>query len=361
MNPTNNRYSQDQMSSKPQAPSNDPKDYGRGFGGMGKMLRAQEQYKKDLANWQKKSDTQNALYGGATGNILSGSEKEQQAQLAGMNVGNIAYGQGLGQTGQDIQGVKKQLQGRVAQGAADPVSAAIMGQKASAQANAQRQLGASGAKGAAAAGAIESIGRQQDQQIAASLYGQQRESINDYRNLLGNMLSGTTGLMYGEKAGAQQMPAAPSSGGGGTSFICTMLRSKKLMNAKETFIMTQFMLKSMIQRSDFLVWYFKHGKKAVDAAEMEGFDWSAIKKLFVDDIIDLLKEGKFTQAQNLYIHRTGTFCSHYGVDNFNYKLATYRPLAALNFPRLFFIENCMKWLGANFKNIPKILTAKVIY
>jgi hypothetical protein len=333
-------------------------DWQSGFDGyIGKKKKAQwwDQRNQTYRNRQ----AENLVAGKSSGSILSGSTKEQQGQMAGLNTALLGYGQGLGQTGQDIQGVKKSLQDRVAQGGGDPVSAAIMGQKQAAQAQARRGLAGTGARGTAMMGAIDSVGKQQDQQIAASLYGQQRQSINDYRSLLGNILSGTTGLMYGEKGAAKQLPSAPDSGG--TSFICTMLRSKKLMNAKETFIMTQFMLKSMIQRSDFLVWYFKHGKKAVEAAEMEGFDWSTIKKLFVDDIIDLLKEGKFVQAQNLYIHRTGTFCSHYGVDNFNQKLATYRLSGMLHFPRLFFVNNCMKWLGANLKNIPKILTAKVIY
>lgn len=312
-------------------------------------------YEKDKTNVASYMDPANK--GKVT---LTGSQKEKESQLSGLNLAKLGYGQGLEGTGEDISRIRGQLRDRSNLSGSDPVTAAIMGQKASAMAGAQRSMQSAGVKGGVAAGAADAIGRQRDADIAASLYGQQRQSLADERSLASNTLSGTIALMQGEKgqATAGQMPSAPS--GGGTSFICTMLRSKKLMNGKETLIMTQFMLKSMIQRSDFLVWYFKHGKKAVDMAESEGFDWGSIKSLFVDEIIDLLKQGKMREAQNLYIERTGTFCSHYGAKEFNYKLAVYRPLAVINFPRLFFIENCMGWLKANFRNIPKILTAKVV-
>lgn len=147
--------------------------------------------------------------GQPTGNILSGTEKEQQGQLAGLNLGATAYGQGLGQTGKDVQSVIQQLKSRAAQGGGDPVSAAIMGQKQSAQAQARRSLAGTGARGTAMAGAIESIGRQQDQRIAESLYGQQRQSLSDLRNVLGNIISGTTSLMQGEKAANVAQPELP--------------------------------------------------------------------------------------------------------------------------------------------------------
>lgn len=296
--------------------------------------------------------------GQATGSILSGSEAEQAGQLAGLNIANIGYGQGLAQTGQDIQGIKKKIQERTAQSGADPVSAAIMGQRAGAVANAQRNLQASGVKGAAAAGAVESIARQKDADIAASLYGQQRTSIADERSMLSNILGGTTSLMQGERAANIPQPGAPTQNSG-TSFICTMLRSKGLMSAKESLIMTKFMLKSLIPRSDFFVWYFKHGKHAVERADKAGFDWSEIKKEFVDDIISLIKEGKFVEAQNLYAGRTGDFCTAFGAKGFEEKMASERFVAMFNFPRLFFIGNCQQWLKANFLNIPRILKVSI--
>jgi hypothetical protein len=147
--------------------------------------------------------------GKPTGTLLSGTEAEQQGQLAGLNLGSTAYGQGLGQTGKDVQSVLQKLKSRADQGGGDPISAAIMGQKQSAQAGARRSLAGTGARGTAMAGAIDAIGRQKDQEIAASLYGQQRQSISDLRSLLGNIVSGTTSLMQGEKAANIAQPDLP--------------------------------------------------------------------------------------------------------------------------------------------------------
>lgn len=311
--------------------------------------KTQQQAKRD-------EQAKSTLEGNYSDKILSGTEKEQQGQLAGLNLGTMAYGQGLKETGQDIQGVKKRLQERSAQSGADPVSAAIMGQKASSMALAQRSNVAGGVKGAAAAASQEAIGRQKDDEIRRSLYGQQQQSIADERSMLGNMLSGTTSLMQGEKAANVQMPSAPS-GGGATSFICTMLRSKGLMTSKESFIMTKFMIGSMFSRANFLVWYFKHGKTAVDRAEQEGYNWAGVKSIFVDDIIALINEGKIVEAQNKYIHATGVLCSVHGAEGFTSKLTTPSPFAVLYFPRLFLNKVCRSWLSANHKNVLKLLRA----
>lgn len=296
------------------------------------------------------------LEGNYSDKILSGTEEEQKGQLAGLNLGAMAYGQGLKETGQDIQGVKKRLQERSAQSGADPVSAAIMGQKASSVAMAQRSNLAGGVKGAAAAASQEAIGRQKDDEIKRSLYGQAFQSDTAERSLLGNMLSGTTSLMQGEKAANVQMPSAPS-GGGSSSFICTMLRSKGLMTSKESFIMTKFMIGSMFARANFLVWYFQHGKAAVDRAEKENFNWAGVKSIFVDDIIALINEGKIVEAQNKYIQATGVLCSMHGAKGFTSKLTTPSPFAVLYFPRLFLNKVCRSWLSANHKNVFKLLRA----
>ena len=154
------------------------------------------------------------LAGNTTDNILSGTPQEQQGQLAGLNLGALGYGQGIKQIGQDIQGSKKRLEQRVAQSGGDPVSAALMGQKQAATASAQRMLAGSNVKGAAAAKAVDSISRKNAADVAASLYGQQRTSETDLRNMLGNMLSGTTSLMQGERAVNIPQPNVASSGGG---------------------------------------------------------------------------------------------------------------------------------------------------
>lgn len=170
-------------------------------------------------------DTAKSIAGGKTSEQeQKEAEKKKQASIAaalssgeqkGLALGELGYGQGLAQTGQDIQRLKGLQTNRTAQSGADPVSAAIMGQKASAMANAQRNLAQSGVKGGTAAGAMDAISRQRDADIAASLYGQQRQSIQDERSMASNMLSGTTGLMFGSQANALsgQMPQLPRASG----------------------------------------------------------------------------------------------------------------------------------------------------
>ena len=170
-----------------------------------------------------------ALAGKNTGDVLTGTTSEREGQLAGLNLGNLGYGQGLAQTGQDIQKVKQLQSDRTAQSGADPVSAAIMGQKAGAMANAQRNLAASGVKGGGAAGAVDNVGRAANQDIAASLYGQQAQSLGAERSLASNMLAGQTSLMQGGGAG-KDIPSAPKSTSFMDSVICTELHRQGLMS-----------------------------------------------------------------------------------------------------------------------------------
>lgn len=167
---------------------------------------------------------------GSQGNILSGSETEQTGQLAGLNLGNIGYGQGLGQTGEDIQRVKDLQRERTSQSGGDPVSAAIMGQKAGNVANAQRNMASSGVKGGAAQGAIANVARSSDADIAASLYGQQKQSIADERSLASNMLAGQTSLMQGEKAANVKAPNAPQASSWTDSVLCTELNRQGILS-----------------------------------------------------------------------------------------------------------------------------------
>ena len=186
---------------------------------------------------QEAADRQTARNGQATsalagqqGNILSGSEAEQQGQLAGLNLGNIGYGQGLGQTGEDIQRVKDLQRARTDQSGSDPVSAAIMGQKANNVANAQRNMASSGIKGGAAQGAVANVSRAADADIAASLYGQQKQSIADERSLASNMLAGQTSLMQGEKATNVKAPNAPQASSWTDSVLCTELHRQGILS-----------------------------------------------------------------------------------------------------------------------------------
>lgn len=162
--------------------------------------------------------------------ILSGSLEEQKGQLAGLSLGNLGYGQGIGQTGSDIQRVRELQRQRTEQSGGDPVSAAIMGQKAGQVAGAQRNLAASGVKGGTAAGAISNVARAADADIAASLYGQQRQSISDERSLASNTLAGQTSLMQGEKAANVAMPAAPQASSWTDSVLCTELHRQGILS-----------------------------------------------------------------------------------------------------------------------------------
>jgi hypothetical protein len=197
----------------------------RGFG-AGRYMREQKKYQQARTAY----DAQNAIQGNPTGSILSGTPAEQAGQVAGLTTGAIGYGQGIAETGQDIQRVKELQKARTEQSGSDPVSAAIKGQKAAAIAQAQKGMASGGIKGGVAAGALDSIARQRDADIAASLYGQQRQSIADERSLASNMLSGTTGLMYGEKAANVKQPSMPSQGG--MSVICTELYCQGIMDLR---------------------------------------------------------------------------------------------------------------------------------
>lgn len=158
---------------------------------------------------------------------ISGTLEERQKALEGLNLAKTGYGQDIFQTGRDISGVRERLKERSAM--ADPISEAIRGQKAGAMASANRNLAAQGIKGGAAAGAVANVGRAADADIAASLYGQQRQSIADERSLASNTLSGTVGLMQGGKAEGTEAPDAPKASSWTDSVICTELHRQGLM------------------------------------------------------------------------------------------------------------------------------------
>ena len=167
---------------------------------------------------------------GLGGVQLYGDRKERGAALSAAELAKLGYGQGLDAVGEDIQRIRDLQRGRTEQVGGDPVSAAIMGQKASQMANAQRNLAASGIKGGVAAGAIADVGRKADSDIAASLYGQQRQSIADERSLASNMLSGTMGSIQGGKAEGTQAPGGPQASSWTDSVICTELHRQGIMS-----------------------------------------------------------------------------------------------------------------------------------
>lgn len=189
--------------------------------------RLREEARQLRSQQSRNQRAEQVLGGEQSGTILSGTAKEQEGQLAGLNTANIIYGQGLGQTGQDVQDLLKQYKERAAQGGGDPVTAAIMGQKAGAVAGAQRQMAQQGVKGGAAIGAVDELSRKRDQEIASSLYGQQRQSLGDVKGMVSNIISGSTALMQGEKAANVQQPSAPKDTG--ITVICGELHRQGYM------------------------------------------------------------------------------------------------------------------------------------
>lgn len=190
-------------------------------------------YQKEIHNYNKANDayTQKNRLNALGGGSVSGTKAEIEGELAGLEQAKLGYGQGLADTGKDVSRIRDLQKERTDQSGGDPVSAAIMGQKQGAMANAQRNLASSGVKGGTAAGAIANVGLEQDQQIAASLYGQQRQSIADERSLASNTLAGTVAMAQGGKGEgtASSMPKAPETGGMGT-VICTELHRQGIMS-----------------------------------------------------------------------------------------------------------------------------------
>lgn len=169
--------------------------------------------KKRKANWWANRGREDKLsdnmtqYGEEV--PLTGSIGEKEKAMQALMISKLAYGQGLGQTGKDIQDLKSSLQARRSQSGADPVTQLLRSQKAGAIANAQRQLASQNIRGPASLGAIESIRRQSDASIGASAYGQSRQSDIDFGKLIGGMLSGSVGLMYQGQAGGVSDPKQP--------------------------------------------------------------------------------------------------------------------------------------------------------
>lgn len=188
---------------------------------------------KEIEGYRKSAGSVNSYLDPSNrGSInLTGTPEEKASALSGLNIAKLGYGQNIAQTGEDISSIRERLKARSA--GADPISEAIRNQKSGAVAGAQRSLAGAGVKGGAAAGAVEAIDRQRSQDVAASLYGQQRQSLMDERSLASNTLAGTVALMQGSKAEGVKMPDAPSGGGG--TVICTELNVQGIMS-KELYL-----------------------------------------------------------------------------------------------------------------------------
>jgi hypothetical protein len=154
---------------------------------------------------------------------MYGTPEEMAGASAGLTQAATLYGRDVFGIGEDVGRLRDIYRQRMEQGGTDPISAAIMGQKGEAVATAGRAMRSAGVKGGVAARALGDVAAQKDQQIRESLYGQARQSAQDFGRLTGNTLAGTMSLMKGEQAGQQQLPQYNPSGLFGMKAICTEL------------------------------------------------------------------------------------------------------------------------------------------
>lgn len=143
--------------------------------------------------------------------------------------------------------------------------------------------------------------------------------------------------------------AQVAASNGPSSFICTALREAGLMSPRETLAMTEFMLASVIDRGDFFAWYFGTGKEAIEVAKQQKFDFSLIKKQYVDEIRTVLEKEGLEAAQSLYIERAGQFCVQFLGADCGYKHSMAQPglfKGVLGLPRVFTRLQTYRWLKA---------------
>ncbi len=170
---------------------------------------------------------------------------------------------------------------------------------------------------------------------------------NQARNAYGMDRYHEAGNIYGADKTAQAMPQ-----GGGSSFICTALRARGMMSTRETVRMTQFMLKSIISCAHFFSWYFRHGAKAIEAAERQNFNFIMIKGRFVNEIIELIDRDLFEAAQATYMHRAGAFCVQFLGTKCGFKESMTKPSfikGLFYLPKVLILPQTWKWAYGYYK------------
>ena len=186
---------------------------------------------------------------------LFGTPEEINAAQVGLGQARTLYGRDVFGIGEDLSGLRDLYRRRMEQGGTDPVSAAIMGQKGAAVTTAGRSMRQAGVKGGVAAKALGDVAAQKDSEIAQSLYGQQRQSAQDFGRLTGNTLSGTMALMKGEQAGSQVPPQYNPSGLFGMKAICTELYQQGKMPYNVYLADMQYGYKISMERPEVLDGY----------------------------------------------------------------------------------------------------------
>jgi DNA polymerase III gamma/tau subunit len=186
----------------------------------------------DLKNWGNLGLTM-GTGGWATSDMYDQQKREEQAKKeqeqnaaareAGVEKGSELWSKWTGVTPEENAQAAREARDvatqRLRQTGQDPVTAAIMANKAGAVASAQRNLASQGVKGAIAQNAISNIERQKQADVNASLYGQQAQALDTYRDMISSNLQGRLQTSYTQAALDQRMPQGPKQ----TSWIEELL------------------------------------------------------------------------------------------------------------------------------------------
>lgn len=176
----------------------------------------------DLGNWTNLAGT-SVAGGWVTTDQYDQEKRKKQAQKeeaqnqaaakSGFNQGSDMWTKWTGVTEEenaaDARQARDIARSRLDQSGRDPISSAIMANKAGAVASAQRNLSAQGIKGPVAQNAVSSIERSKAADANASIYGQAADSLDRYRDIISNSLSGRAKLAFGTAALGQKQPSAP--------------------------------------------------------------------------------------------------------------------------------------------------------
>lgn len=90
------------------------------------------------------------------------------------------------------------------------------------------------------------------------------------------------------------------------TYICGAIKDAGLVTPKEFRVMRRFLLRSMMTGRFYpwFTWYRINGKKAVEIAKSQNFDWATVKSQFFDEVLTCLENDGIEKAQELYAVRT---------------------------------------------------------
>lgn len=156
--------------------------------------------------------------------------------------------------------------------------------------------------------------------------------------------------------GAEKTAQAQENADSGGSFICTAIKEQGLLSGKELKEMVDLMFSMVPTHAQYCVWYVHNAKKAVEIAKNQNFDFSQIKKEFIDDIIHEKIFNGIEAAKALYIKRSALFCTQFlGECGFKPTMAKPSTIKSLVYlPVLFTMPEVIK-LSWGSKRVQKFL------